>query len=191
MERFISLVGGFMSRPKFVGVLLSASVPLLTFACQNQEIWREYQPPSREFKVQFPGIPKETKQTSPLGNNDFKYPKVSWTGDGVALDISFSEIPDLRPLNSDEVKEYYEFLRTQTVKMNNSQLMEANEVSISGKTGHEFTEVRGGGLVVRYRLFLLGTKLLSLRAEQDVGVRPMAETGWTVQKFMESLRFSE
>ena len=109
----------------------------------------------------------------------------------MTLDISYSEIPDLRPLNSEDAKEYYEFLRTQTVKMNNSQLMEANDTTVNGKLGQDFTEVRPGGKVTRYRLFLLGTKLLSLRAEQDIGIRPAAETSSTVEKFMTSLRFPE
>lgn len=171
--------------------ILCMFIAAFSFACQKLEIRQEYQSPNRDFIVSFPGKPNETTHTSQLSNGDVKYPKVVWTGKGVTLDISYSEIPDLRPLNSDEAKEYYEFLRTHTIKMNNSQLMESNEVTVNGKIVQDFTEVRLGGKVTRYRLFLLGTKLLSLRAEQDVNVRPMAATTSTVENFMTSVRFPD
>lgn len=160
-------------------------------ACQKPEIWHEYRSPEGTFVVEFPGKSEETSRTSPLSNGDVKYPQIRWNGNGVSLDITYAEIPDLRVLNKDEAKEYYEFLRTQMVKMNHSQLMQSEDIIVNGKSGQDFTEVRQGGKVARYRLFLLGTKLLSLRAEQDVGVRPITETSSTVEKFMTSLRFPE
>ena len=178
------------SRVQLVLVCLCAITAWIV-ACQKPEVWQEYRSPDQTFVVEFPGKPKETTRTSPLGNGDVKYPRIVWSGNGITLDITYSEIPDLRVLNADEAKEYYEYLRTQTIKLNHSQLMQADDITVNSKLGQDFTEVRPGGIVARYRLFLLGTKLLSLRAEQDVSIRPMAETTSTVDKFMTSLRFLE
>lgn len=171
-------------------LILCTLLAVITGACQKPLVWQDYRPANQDFTVKFPDKPNETTRTSPLGD-DVKYPKVVWNGKGVTLDLTFAEIPDLRPLNRDETKEYYEYLRGQTISLNKSKLMESTDITVNGKLGNDFTEVRPGGKVTRFRLFLLGTKLLSLRAEQDVNILPMADTSSVVEQFMSSLSFPE
>lgn len=187
----IVLTGIFVRRSRLLWLTLVMLLTVCSAACQTPEGWQEYRPADGAFAVYFPGKPDDVTRTSPLGNGETKYPKVVWNGNGVSVDVTYAEIPGLAPLQGEQLKEYYEFLRSQTIKMNHSQLMETNEVTVNGRLGQDFTEVRPGGKVSRYRLFLIGTKLLSLRSEQDVGVRPMAETRGTVDKFMTSLRFTD
>lgn len=179
---FAAKVGGLL----FFGLFFSVHL-----ACQKPQVWHDYKSSNQEFSVRFPGKPDETTRTSPLSNGEVSYPRVRWTGRGVTLDLSYSEIPDLRQLNRDETKEYYEYLRSQTISLNQSQLMESKDITVNGKLGLDFTEVRSVGKVARFRLFLIGTKLLSIRAEQDVNVRPIAETSSLVEEFMTSVRFPE
>ena len=163
---------------------------LAFFTCRTPTVWREYRSPDGSFSIQFPGDAQTTAKTSPL-SPDVKYPVVNWTSTGLLREVTYSEIPNLRALNPDETKEYYEFLRTQTIKLNHSQLMDSAEVTLNGKLAEDFTEVRPGGKVARYRMVLLGTKLLIVKGEQDVGVTPASETSPTVDQFMSSLKIGD
>ena len=166
-----------------------AVLSVTLFTCQVPNVWREYRSPDGAFTAQFPGDAEVATRTSPL-TPEVKYPVVTWNEPGLKLEIVFQEIPNLRPLSADEAKEYYEFLRTQTIKLNHSQLMESNDIALGGKPAADYTEVRAAGRVARHRLVLLGTKLLALNAEQDVGVKPQSETSPTVDQFMASLKIN-
>ncbi|CAN5469176.1 hypothetical protein BH10ACI1_BH10ACI1_29060 [soil metagenome] len=182
-----------MKRKKIWLILISLSI--LFFACSAQVKnldfeWREFISKEGNFKVNFPKKPEQTTRTSPLGNGKIQYPKIEVSLPQIYLSVYFSEIEDLRILNQDETKSYYDYLKDQTIKLNNSKLISEQDIIIRGKLAREFIESRNDKLVT-YRILLINKMLYQLRTEIDDSAKNDTEVKKISEEFLNSFQIIE
>lgn len=72
--------------------------------------WKEFVSEEGKFKARFPVTPEQTIRTSPLGNGKIQHPKIEVSLPQMNFSVYYGDIPDLKNLNQDELKDYYNYL---------------------------------------------------------------------------------
>jgi hypothetical protein len=188
MLRKLIIAGNNMK--KFLLIFIAV---FLTFSACKAQVksadfdWKEFVSEEGKFKAKFPTTPEQTIRTSPLGDGKIKYPKIELSLPQINFSISYGDIPDLRSLNDEELKEYYSYLRTQTIRLNNSQLVSERSIMIDEKAGHEFIEKRNNKTVT-HRMLLVENRLYQIGTEIDTSLEDDDEVRKIVEVFLSSFQ---
>ena len=179
-----------MKRKNFWLILVSVSIFFL--ACNAQvkkqtSEWKEFVSEEGNFKVKFPKTPEQKTRTSPLGDGKIQYPKIEVSLPEIYLSVYFSEVEIMNPLEQNELKNYYDFLRNQTVQLNNSKLISNRDVFLGENMGHEFIESRDNKFVT-YRIYLIKNMLYQLKTEIDSSAKYDNEIKTISDKFLDSFQ---
>lgn len=179
-----------MKKVSLVLILIFLSLSACQAQVKNQSLdWKEFVSEEGKFKAVFPLTPEQSIRTSPLGDGKIQYPKVEVSLPQMNFSIYYGDIPDLRNLNLEELKEYYIYLRDTTLKLNNSQLMDESEITINERQGYEFVENRNNKIVT-YRLLLIKNRLYQLKTEVDSSLKNEKEVKENVMKFFNSFQIT-
>jgi hypothetical protein len=180
-----------MKKVSLILVLIFLSLSACGSEVKNQILdWKEFVSEDGRFKAVFPLTPEQSIRTSPLGNGKIQHPKVEVSLPQMNFSIYYGDIPDLKDLNLEELKEYYIYLQNTTLKLNNSQLIDEREVTIDEKRGYEFVESRNNKLV-KYRLLLIKNRLYQLKTEIDSDLKSDNEAKENMEKFFNSFQIIE
>lgn len=179
-----------MRRKSFWSILVLISVLFLACNAQvkNQSSeWKEFVSEEGNFKLKFPQTPEQTTRISPFGDGKIQHPKIEVSLPKMNFSVFYGDIPDLKDLNDDELKSYYEFLQEKTVKLNSSQLISKRQISIDNKAGYEFVESRNDKLVT-YKLLLIKKRLYQLKTEIYSSLKNDSEVEKDIEKFFSSFQ---
>jgi hypothetical protein len=175
--------------------LILISLSILCFACNAQVKktnfeWKDFVSEDGQFKVKFPTTPEQSIRTSPLGNGKIQYPKIEVSLPQIYLSVYFSDIQDENSLSRDELKSYYDFIRDETIRLNNSQLISDRDILVNENVGREIVESRNDK-VVTYRIFLIKNKLYQLKTEINSSLKKDNEVKEMSEKFLDSFQVIE
>ena len=103
----------------------------------KSDLWKEFISTEAGFKMSFPGEPttsSEVVMTTPIKRINHRF-EVSLNRGYFA--VHFSDHPLLPKFDKDELKSDYEFLKTNTAKITNAEVISEKDVNLSNHLGRE------------------------------------------------------
>lgn len=171
-------------------------VVLLSIACaQNRSDtptfdWKEVGSKDGRFKAVFPGIPREWMKSTdtPVGTlSNYRFevalPKASFF-------VWYVDFPSGPTRNDEQLRANFDNLRDGIVKSTNSKVVGERDVLTNGTLGREI-QLLSDSQVVKYRVYLKGSRQYQLITSFDISLRGKPEMEGAVDRFLNSFEFTQ
>lgn len=152
--------------------------------------WKEFVSEEGRFKILFPGIPRQT-----FKENDTQAGKAKTTIFELPLsedyfEIRYGDFPAEPDVNQNDLKPYYDFIRDNTLRLQQSTLLSERDISINGKLGRELV-TNYNGTYIRHWLFLIGRRMYQASTRVEISRKDDSQIQERSNKFLDSLQFLE
>ncbi len=152
--------------------------------------WKEFVSEEGKFKIIFPGIPRQT-----FKENDTQGGKVKTTVFDVALtkdyfEVRYGDFPAEPDVNQNDLRPYYDFIRDNTLRLQQSTLLRERDISINGMLGRELV-TNYNGTYIRHWLFLIGRRMYQASTRVEISRKDDPQIQERSNKFLDSLQFLE
>lgn len=152
--------------------------------------WKELVSDEGRFSVLFPGIPKQSLREVDTPNGKAKSPKFDvFLPDGI-FSVRYGDLPFEPNVNPNDLKSYYDSIRSDTLKAQPATLISERDVWINGKLGRELV-VELDGTYSMYRFILNGKRIYQANTVVKISRKDDPTAQAMSNKFLDSFQIME